>query len=709
MELWIYVPYSENLLKLKYFFVGKNNKLYILRPLKEVYPGAESEEDLALLEIKKELEAYKGALEFDLKLLRFLDKDNEEVTKKQARLEQIQAYITSIETNPIPPQYITSYRIQLQYNTKSSSPQKLLSPPPKQDSPHSSDKIIFNVTLGCDKNGKPHSNLCRAMADIYGSVHWKNPRPHELLKKTTLASLTPADTLETIMDKLAVAIKNLFNLTYSYHNDQNGKKITRESLQKEIKETRSLFSRLFAHKPNSADYINALIQTCSPTFWHALPLSPFYNGNTEQNDPKKTIEELSLLTQYFFAQINIYCVSTQLTEQNFGLILDNSPDLCHQLAQCVVNALNTSSDVENNIGEFFNTHLNEFTLSRALTADEIAAIKQKFSRTYLLIKTQKHHEDLQDLMVVDTQNKHLFVTVDGRMHMNYLLEQELKCDGNFQVAPIPKSFYLAEEQPLTTLAQPIRDMLFDQLKLNDPQFDMKYKFWRFINRVASGDVSSAQEMIKQFSSDPAAWVMHPFTFTDDAKRTFYCSPIAYAYWAQDWKMLEMLISQLKNRKIKETALALMDTIDKDGLKFDQNSHENSTTHFSLDSLKQSLTHYLQLATRGTEEEKQAALLNIGREQSKVPAHLTHSLHRISSKNNSLKVIQDNLDIIEAIQQSTENKSKTARKELKLIKEIDKIRFYGHDWHIMDDGTIRDTPNNLRRAPSNSAPYPCTVS
>lgn len=109
-------------------------------------------------------------------------------------------------------------------------------------------------------------------------------------------------------------------------------------------------------------------------------------------------EKLSIMTQFFMGEINIFARANGLSSANFGQVLDGNHRLAQSLAQCVKNALEQGHPVESSVCDFVNAHYKEFSLSRILTNPEKERVSTQFNLHYQSVKESMH---MDEFMVMD--------------------------------------------------------------------------------------------------------------------------------------------------------------------------------------------------------------------------------------------------------------------------------------------------------------------
>ncbi len=184
--------------------------------------------------------------------------------------------------------------------------------------------------------------------------------------------------------------------------------------------------------------------------------------------------------------------------------------------------------------------------------------------------------------------------------------------------------------------QAINLALASKLTLFKVQHNLtKNKVQYFSTLVAQGKQEAAEQLIKGTGDNPLTvdvqdLLLTPATFTDYSGRTFHSTAYEYAYWAKDTHMRRMLEKNM-DEDIKAEMLKRCESIEKNGLIYNQNEKEYCTKHFDLSPLKEALRNYVdgyidwQITNNWTEME--AALMEIGIAQRDIPVHIINEYCR----------------------------------------------------------------------------------
>ncbi|MFI4963692.1 MAG: hypothetical protein ACHP6H_07555, partial [Legionellales bacterium] len=142
-----------------------------------------------------------------------------------------------------------------------------------------------------------------------------------------------------------------FKIYIDFTKTPNGQELTKDFIDQSM-----LFD---ADNPaKSQDYIEALMHYCAQDYFATLVEPVFYSAKHE--------DELSNMTQFFMAHVNIYCRANNLSSANFGVVLDNSEDLSTTIAAIVYSCILSGTNIEDALLNFVNEHSTEFGLTRPL-------------------------------------------------------------------------------------------------------------------------------------------------------------------------------------------------------------------------------------------------------------------------------------------------------------------------------------------------------
>ncbi len=296
----------------------------------------------------RELLEYKKALEFDLQ---WLDGHSLKAAK-QARLAQICAYIKDLPA--MHERYEEALGALMQAGSNLYSIQLR---PCEQDGASRVVNPVFSINRNNDTTGTPESALYNAMHLAFPNVTIAKIAPRDQLNQAILSSLIEQpvnfDVIQRILTEQCIC---LFGLSINFAESVEGAALAQASVD-------TLMGFTPENPATTEDYINALLGMCAPNLWENIPTPSFYSVRNDTDKEDET-EKLSILTQFFLAHVNIYCVANGISVKNFGTILDESLVLSAKVASIVARALSLGGDVEHKLSNFFNEHLFEFGLNK---------------------------------------------------------------------------------------------------------------------------------------------------------------------------------------------------------------------------------------------------------------------------------------------------------------------------------------------------------
>ena len=624
----------------RYIYINPaNNQVHLLVPMvggQEISTDNTCKSTASLDEFFKqgaalrELSTYQSALEFDLQ---FLNSGHPLKAPKYQRLNQINEYIKAI--NAMKSGYseaITAlmhgpsnlYSIQLR--------------PRIQDPESSVVNSVFSMNRNNDDTGTPKSALYNAMYTAYPNTTVAALDPKLQLNKSVLAALPEQPVnFAGIQSALTKQCHHLFGLTIDFTKASDGSAVIKASINE-------LMGFTPENPATTEDYIAALLGTCALNMFDTIPTPPFYRV---QDTPEKT-EKLSILTQFFLAQVNIYCVAKKISSSNFGVVLDKSSNLSNELAGIVSSSLEAGAPVEERLCTFLNEHTADFSLIRPLNLEDIDSIKQKFNRTYATVTATAENPHMDDFMVLDTTTKAgRFVTHQGAICTDFseliapLLDSDyfkkIRADFEAQYVPViphkNEHVQASIDLDIKTLIACIKDdSQFKKLPKEVQDACMKSPLFQartFLHDIAQGKQDEAEGLLKE---NPEAQTLLTTTgvFTDYSGRTFNCTTYEYAYWAKDTHMCRML-EQNMDENTKAELLKRVDAIEEHGLRYHQNGNEYCTKHFDFTPLKTALNNYVQgfdnWSNTNSWDAMKAAWMQVGLAQRNLPVHVINEYCR----------------------------------------------------------------------------------
>ena len=644
------IPFAEPVSP-RYITINQDtNKLRLLVPVvggQEISTDNTCKATAALKEFfdggaLRELSAYKTALEFDIQLL---PEGNPVQQGKEARLAQVNAYIDAVRGMQ------QSYGTAL--NAFLTKPSNLYSIQLKPRVPDPYSQVVnpvFNVERRTDARGQPLSALYNSLYRLLSGATIAPYDPRARLIAAVLNALPSSPSFADLQHVLTEQCQGLFGLDVNFTQNDDGTPVNQASIDAIMGFGEDL-------PGTTEDYIDGLLGACAEHIWDSIPAPLFYQKGNSPNAADE-VERLSILTQFFLSIANTHCKARGISERNFGVILDKSPELSDELTAIVLTALSQGADVENSICGFFNAHAAEFGFSRALNTNDIEAIKQQFTRTYRTVTATKENPHMDDFMILDREaigDTAKFVTHQGAICVNFaeIVEPALANQDyftsvreDFAIHPVEiphKNEWVAGDVDvdIEVLTTTINDEQFAQLPqaLQDacrrsPVFQAR----QFLHDVAKGHQDEAEALLTANPDNTQTLLRTPGIFTDYSGRTFNCTAYEYAYWAKDTHMCRMLERHMddETKAIIAARIDEMERIDAAtgqpvGLVYSQAGQEHHSAHFDFTPLKEAYQRYLDgfdawYAARNWAA-MDAALWDVGKVQRNVPAHVAQEYCR----------------------------------------------------------------------------------
>ncbi|HHF0524011.1 TPA: hypothetical protein ACTUT5_000231 [Legionella anisa] len=678
--------------------IGLDNTCKAVLSVQEFFGRSSHSEQITAL---NELNSYKAALIFDLSLIR------EETPLKQAkqeRLKQINDYIAQLEslkTNTVLnslngdyPAYPEPLKTLMQNNDSNLYSIQLR--PQVQDINLRTVKPVFSINRANDAQGNPDSRFYKALWDSFQQL---NIRPQDTRSRLIKAVISSPEAkhfkgIQQVLNQHVMALLGVeinFNqfadtptqysasnkaLAAIYtHETAQGRKIELFEINNVLgsKQPEELYQQYLAYinadpnpevtqdfvnaqmgfgdKVDTEEYIETLLGLCAPNIFDAVVESPFYAIHEAEKDA--AIEKLSILTQFFMAEVNVYCASCGLSSVNFGVILDSSEELSQEIAARIVSVHPLGRSIEDTLLEFINEHHAEFQLIKPLTPEEGRTIKMRFTEDYTQVKDSPHFDEF---MLLDKSRPGLFVAHQGSIGVDFSefahlllitspyfetirkdyqqINQtgvlvlphtnehiEAKIDINFEALNEAQLMELLETELLGKL--PLKSRL-QLLKTIPESLQLCLQQRDFLYFVARGQQQQADNILRNNPERAQQLLTTPGTFTDYSGRKFSCTAYEYAYWAKDTHMCRML-EKFMDDNTKAQMLARVESIEKHGLAYQQHGHSYQTQHFDMTPLITALKEYSDGFRQWNMEDNysamKAAWMKVGLAQRDVPAHV----------------------------------------------------------------------------------------
>jgi hypothetical protein len=623
---------------------------------------------------------YKAALEFDLKYM----PNSVEKARKAHRLSQIDTYLEIVkqvqqdnritaplkQAFPLYPEPLVHLMEAVDANLHS-----IILRPREQDNYLRTTVIKPTFSANHNQMVNDHvvpknSILADTLRQQYQSVSFTPKSKEELIRRVVSKRRgLPVDFTE-IKAALMDEIQRYLGMTVSFEKTQGNRYAPSAPMNQPY-----LDEQLVIDSDNPATteaYVNGLIQYCTPNLFDNVEGSPFNTVNDS--------EHLSILTQFFLAELNIACREQGITVADFGQILESDTKLVKDLAIAVKHALEHSEPVEDTLIQYLNQHQQRFELTTLIAEESVLTLKERFKSHWEQIKASPHFDEF---MLLGEQNG-LFVTHQGCMatHFASFLQmgwQDSRLDVQLQdfsavnktnnIIPHKNEHIHADMQAIeldlsqmdkgalqtlyddidTEANATLKEALLTQFKQERPDFKPKIDAKKFLQHVAYGEQNEAEALLQQ---DPklaqALLQADNIPFTDYSGRTFNCTAYEYAYWAKDTHMQRMLEKYIRiNDETSALILGRVQAIQQlvsprpdsglfahpkpRGLRYTTKDNiEHQDTGFDLTPLINALNHYVTEYNRipnKTEADWEALdkiwVEEVGRAQRDIPAHIAH--------------------------------------------------------------------------------------
>ena len=571
--------------------IGLDNTCKSVYSLQEFFGLAGANKQSAALGV---LIAYKAALTSDLKYM----PASEEQTRKAHRLSQIDTYLEMLSrvqkdkkiTEPLH-QDFPVYPEPLVYLMQAveANLHRIILRPKEQDNYLRTTAIepTFSANHNQMINGQvvaQDSVLTDTLHQHYQSLSFEQKPQEELLIARLLANHPGLPVkFNAIKDALIQEINTYLSIIVNFEFTQG----TRHAPSVPMTEM-YIHQQLGIDADNCAtieEYVHGLIQYCTPNLFDNVEVSPFYTVNNS--------EHLSILTQFFLAELDIACREQNITEADIGQILENDATLVAALATGVKHALNQHKPVEETLINYINQHQQHFELTTLLSEEHVPGIKERFKSHWKQIKESPHFDEF---MLLGRQSG-LFVTHHGCIATHFANFMQIGWHENRLDAAI-QDFYALDkpdnviphknesihakkididlsqldkntledlyDQIDTDPDQTLKETLLAQFKAERPDFKPKIDAKQFLQHVAYGEQNEAEALLQRDPESAQTLLMaYDIPFTDYSGRTFNCTAYEYAYWAKDTHMQRMLEKYIRvNEETRQLISARVRNIEK---------------------------------------------------------------------------------------------------------------------------------------------------
>ncbi|MCW8452255.1 hypothetical protein [Legionella quinlivanii] len=365
---------------------GTDNTCQTMMAMKTFF-GKNSGEHAGALQ---EMELYRRALQQDIASISPQDQERRSIREqKQSRLQQIEKIIAALrliqntpeinQLNHVYPDYPPSVARLME----GSNLYSMLMPPVTDGYLYTKNRVF---TVDRTRNDRFYG----AMMVGFNNLVFGSQSPKEQVIRAAIRQLEALarqqnrqPSFEQIQSILTAAMKAQTGLDVNFAENSAGTPIT-EQLLKDIH---------MEDNPSFRDTVEAWLDSCALELWSTLPISPFQSVNNPNLTAGKKKETLAIMLQFLLAEVNIYARSKDLSQRNFGQILDENSSLRNTLITSVYNTLAQGGSIEQTVLEFINHNRQAFGLNRELNTADQKAIVDYFRSDWATIKDSPHFDE----------------------------------------------------------------------------------------------------------------------------------------------------------------------------------------------------------------------------------------------------------------------------------------------------------------------------
>lgn len=292
------------------------------------------------------LKNYQGALAFDIK---YSPISAEKILKEQ-RLVQINSYLSLLQkiqeekqiTVPLKlpfPAYPAVLESLMQ--AQDVNLYSVILRPKEQDVQLRSTAIspVFSAhhdTLVDGQRIKKKSSLYETLSESYEGLVFTPKSKEQLIARVLAKCVGSSVNFELIRAMLTQEVKAYLGIEVSFKQTQGNHYRPSAPVNQAYIDGELMINA--EYPATHQDYINALLEYCTPNLFDNAEDSPFYLVDNK--------EKLSIVTQFFLAELNITCREEDVAETNFGQVLEANAVLVRDLAKSVKHALMHNASVE---------------------------------------------------------------------------------------------------------------------------------------------------------------------------------------------------------------------------------------------------------------------------------------------------------------------------------------------------------------------------
>ncbi|MCE3046309.1 hypothetical protein [Legionella sp. 16cNR16C] len=338
----------------------------------------------------QEMELYRRALQQDIASISPQDQERRSIREqKQSRLQQIEKIIAALrliqntpeisQLNHVYPDYPPSVARLME----GSNVYSMLMPPVTDGYLYTKNRVF---TVDRTRNDRFYG----AMMLGFNNLVFGSQSPKEQVIRAAVRQLETFRTqhgrdpgFPQIQAILTSVMKEKTGLDVDFSSSPTGAPITPEMLTNIHLED----------NPSFRDTVEAWLDSCALELWSTLPISPFQSVNNPNLTAGKKKETLAIMLQFLLAEVNIYARSKDLSQRNFGQVLDENSTLRNSLITSVTGTLAQGGSIEQAVLEFINHNRQAFGLNRVLNTAEQKEIVDYFRSDWATIKDSPHFDE----------------------------------------------------------------------------------------------------------------------------------------------------------------------------------------------------------------------------------------------------------------------------------------------------------------------------
>jgi len=414
--------------------IGLDNTCQTTRELKKFFGLGKDNQGKSAVDI---LTRYREDLTIDIALLEG-SADRDELQKKRARLQQVDQYIGCLNSTSkeiirnleiTKSQPFGSYpsAIQAMLRRKSNCVSILLSPLQPDEDKYLNGVGSYIFSVGRGKSEVLGKDLRQSFSSVTQVASIRNRILENIQKKMGEKTREFDDKfVKTIIAALQAEIEQETGEKVDLSKSKT-KHLERDEypIINETYFTDTVFTYAKDDEIPPKELADSILAAClTDDFWRGLPSANHFKAAAALEDQEQRAEKTSILTQFFLAEVNVFCYVAGKSTADFGKILESGTNkaLRQELAYIVTNALANNKSVEKSLIDFIDKNHTAFGLSHPISDEEAKQIIDRFKVEYRTIIDAPHFDEFI-LFLPDKKGD--FVNYQNRIsfHFSYFLEE----------------------------------------------------------------------------------------------------------------------------------------------------------------------------------------------------------------------------------------------------------------------------------------------